>query len=129
MPEDNKRLPELLTIAQVAKILNVTTTTLRRRDKSGKLKAIRVGNKKDVVESGFIEFLQRYNYKSELKEMLVKAIEVNLEDREKSNERRIREIDKELLQLKAKAKQIVEKNFRGVLRDRVLICILYLIFL
>lgn len=50
MPEDNKRLPELLTIRQVAKILNVHPTTLRRWDKKGKLKAIRVGTRRGVGE-------------------------------------------------------------------------------
>ncbi|QQG40582.1 MAG: helix-turn-helix domain-containing protein [Candidatus Levyibacteriota bacterium] len=41
---------KLLTINQVAKILGVMPPTLRRWDKSGKLKAIRVGNKKGVGE-------------------------------------------------------------------------------
>lgn len=50
MPKDDKRLPELLTIAQVAKILNVHPTTLRRWDKKGKLKAIRVGTRRGVGE-------------------------------------------------------------------------------
>lgn len=50
MTEDKVRLPELLTIAQVAKILNVHPTTLRRWDKIGKLKAIRVGTRRGVGE-------------------------------------------------------------------------------
>lgn len=50
MAEDKERLPELLTISQVAKILNVTTTTLRRWDKQGKLKALRVGTRRGVGE-------------------------------------------------------------------------------
>lgn len=41
---------ELLTINQVAKILGVMPPTIRRWDKSGKLKAIRIGNKKGVGE-------------------------------------------------------------------------------
>lgn len=48
MLEDNYKLPELLKINQVAKVLNVTATTLRRWDKSGKLKAIRVGTRRGV---------------------------------------------------------------------------------
>lgn len=40
-------LPQLLTIQQVAKMLNVHTETLRRWDKSGKLKAMRVGTRRD----------------------------------------------------------------------------------
>ncbi len=50
MAEDYKRLPELLTIRQVAKVLNVHITTLRRWDKKGKLKAIRVGLRSGVGE-------------------------------------------------------------------------------
>lgn len=41
---------KLLAINQVAKILGVMPPTLRRWDKSGKLRAIRVGNKKGVGE-------------------------------------------------------------------------------
>ena len=50
MPKDDIKLPELLTIAQVAKILNVSIMTLRRWDKNGKLKAIRVGTRSGVGE-------------------------------------------------------------------------------
>lgn len=50
MLKDDIKLPELLTIAQVAKILNVHPTTLRRWDKKGKLKAIRVGTRRGVGE-------------------------------------------------------------------------------
>jgi len=40
-------LPKLLTIRQAAEILNVHIETLRRWDKSGKLKAIRVNDRGD----------------------------------------------------------------------------------
>ena len=43
-----EQLEELLTIKQAAKILNVSTQTLRRWDKEGILKAVRVGNRKGV---------------------------------------------------------------------------------
>ena len=55
MAEDTVRLPELLTIAQVAKILNVHPTTLRRWDKKGKLKAIRVGTRRGVGERRYYQ--------------------------------------------------------------------------
>ncbi len=42
-----KRLPKLLTIRQAAEVLNVHVETLRRWDKSGKLKAIRVNDRGD----------------------------------------------------------------------------------
>lgn len=54
MPKDDIKLPELLAIAQVAKILNVHPTTLRRWDKKGKLKAIRVGTKRGVGERQYL---------------------------------------------------------------------------
>lgn len=50
MPKDDTKLPELLTIRQVSKILNVSIMTLRRWDKIGKLKAIRVGTRSGVGE-------------------------------------------------------------------------------
>lgn len=50
MAENKIRLPKLLNINQVAKILGVVPTTLRRWDNNGKLMAIRVGNKKGVGE-------------------------------------------------------------------------------
>ena len=45
MPKNKDELPKLLTIRQAAEILNVHVETLRRWDKSGKLKAIRVNER------------------------------------------------------------------------------------
>jgi len=42
------QLEELLTIKQAAKILKVSPQTLRRWDKQGVLKAVRVGTRKGV---------------------------------------------------------------------------------
>lgn len=50
MKLDTSKLPQLLTIGQVAKVLNVHTDTLRRWDKNGKLKAIRIGTRRGVGE-------------------------------------------------------------------------------
>lgn len=47
---DEQKLPALLTIKQVSKVLNVHITTLRRWDKKGKLKAIRVGLRSGIGE-------------------------------------------------------------------------------
>jgi len=47
MPKKNTTLPKLLTIRQAAEVLNVHVETLRRWDKSGKLKAIRVNERGD----------------------------------------------------------------------------------
>lgn len=46
MPK-NTSLPKLLTIRQAAEILNVHVETLRRWDKSGKLKATRINERGD----------------------------------------------------------------------------------
>ena len=40
------KMPELLTLSQVSKILNVHPNTLRNWDSNGQLKAVRVGVKK-----------------------------------------------------------------------------------
>lgn len=74
----------------------------------------RVNIKRDDLESSFIKLLKEHSYKAELKEMLVKAIEANLEYKAQGNKARVIELEKQMLQLKAKEKQIVEKNFRGV---------------
>ncbi len=50
MTKDDQKLPALLTIKQVSKVLNVHIATLRRWDKKGKLKAIRVGLRSGVGE-------------------------------------------------------------------------------
>lgn len=42
-----QELPKLLTIRQAAEVLNVHVETLRRWDKAGKLKAIRVNERGD----------------------------------------------------------------------------------
>ena len=47
MPKKNTTLPKLLTNRQAAEILNVHVETLRRWDKSGKLKAVRVNERGD----------------------------------------------------------------------------------
>ncbi len=44
----NPNIEELLTIEQAAKILNVNAQTLRRWDKQGILKAVRVGTRRGV---------------------------------------------------------------------------------
>ena len=45
--DKNTKLPKLLTIRQAAEIINVHVETLRRWDKSGKLKAIIVNERGD----------------------------------------------------------------------------------
>lgn len=47
MPKKNAGLPKLLTIRQAAEVLNVHVETLRRWDKTSKLRAIRVNDRGD----------------------------------------------------------------------------------
>lgn len=42
----DKELPEYLTLAEVSKLLKVHPNTLRNWDKSGQLKAVRIGVRK-----------------------------------------------------------------------------------
>ena len=46
-PSSARTWPPLLTIGQTAQILNVSPWTLRNWDNNGKLKAVRIGNRKD----------------------------------------------------------------------------------
>jgi len=46
-PSVPRTWPPLLTIKQTAQILNVSPWTLRQWDNNGKLKAIRIGSRKD----------------------------------------------------------------------------------
>jgi len=78
-----------------------------------------INYKRNDIESNFLQLLKEYSYKPELKEMLVKAIEANLEERNKSNQKRVREIERSLLQFKAKEKQIIEKNLSNVINDKL----------
>jgi excisionase family DNA binding protein len=64
----NEELEELLTLKKAAKILNVNTQTLRRWDRKGILKAIRVGNRKGVGDRRYRkkdieEYISRKNKK------------------------------------------------------------------
>ncbi len=61
MPKTKNELQKLLTIRQAAEVLNVHVETLRRWDRSGKLKAIRVNDRGDR------------RYKSEDLEKMVKT--------------------------------------------------------
>ncbi len=47
MTKTKSDLPKLLTIRQAAEVLNVHVETLRRWDKSGKLKATRINDRGD----------------------------------------------------------------------------------
>lgn len=69
------------------------------------------------IETSFLNFLQTYNYKDELKPALVKAIRANLEHRNKNNKSRAITIEKEILGKSSLNKQIVEKNIAGVISD------------
>ena len=74
---------------------------------------------KEGLETKFIKLLKTYSYRQELKDALIKAIELNLEERNQGNKKKATEIEKELLELNAKARQIAEKNFKGVINDNL----------
>ena len=46
-PSSPRTWPPLLTLKQVAQILSISVWTLRKWDNEGKLKAVRIGNRKD----------------------------------------------------------------------------------
>ncbi len=76
-----------------------------------------VNYKKDIIETEFITYIKSYAYKPHLKEMLLLAIEANLEHRNEKNKKRFSEIRRELLSQKAKIRQITDKNFKGIISD------------
>lgn len=69
------------------------------------------------LETKFIKYIQKYHYKDEVKEALIKAIEVNLDHRNEANKKRIRTLNNQIAELKIKGKQIAEKNFKNVISD------------
>lgn len=74
---------------------------------------------KTDVENLFLELLRSYNYKPQLKTAMAIAIEANLEYKHRNKGQRIEQIEREVIQLKAKAKQIAEKNFSNVISDQM----------
>ena len=62
---DDIKPNELLTLEQVANILNLNKETLRRWDDSGKLKAIRIGTRRDrrYRKIDILDFLADLNTK------------------------------------------------------------------
>lgn len=46
MPEENNKIPELITLKEACEILKVHPNTLRLWDKNGVLKAVRIGVKR-----------------------------------------------------------------------------------
>jgi len=64
MKVDNKlkKLPEILTIREVAKLFNVSLMTLRRWDNGGKLKAFRptIMSKRRYKKADIIKFLNSH---------------------------------------------------------------------
>lgn len=59
--ENYKNLPELLSLNQTAKVLNVSPWTLRKWDNEGILKAVRIGTRKDRRYSRevIIQFIEK----------------------------------------------------------------------
>lgn len=53
--EKKDKLPELLTIHEVARMLKVHPETLRRWDNEGRLKAVRVGSRRGVGDRRYRE--------------------------------------------------------------------------
>ena len=71
MKLDNKleKLPEVLTIREVANLLNISLMTLRRWDEQGKLKAFRpsIMSKRRYKKADIIKFLNSYPRNKKIK--------------------------------------------------------------
>ena len=82
----------------------------------------RINYKKDGInglETRFTDYLQNYHYKNELKELMLRAIEVNWEDRNKNNKKRVKDTESEIIKLKILNKEIVGKNLGNVISDQL----------
>lgn len=75
--------------------------------------------KRDEVEMKYLEYLEGYRYKDEMKGALLLAIEANLTHRHEVNLKKQSDIDKAIIMEKSKMRQIMEKNFKGVCSDNL----------
>lgn len=61
MNDKNRNLPKLIGIKEAANILSVHPTTLRRWDKEGRLKAVRIGSRREVGDRRYrLEDIQKF---------------------------------------------------------------------
>ena len=82
-------------------------------------KCNKVNYKKEIVEGKFIEYLKHHSYEPEFQELLMKAIQENLNFRNEANSKKVKELERELLIQKTRANQIVDKNLKGVVNDNL----------
>lgn len=74
---------------------------------------------RDRTESNFVSHLNRFNYTDDIKDALRTAIDLTIEDREKSSKTQMRQLERRLLELQGQEIQIGEKNLKGLYKDDV----------
>ena len=74
---------------------------------------------KNATEENFVAYINRYNYSEGVKDALRVAIELTVEEREKSSKKQVRMLEKRLLELESQEVQIAEKNLKGIYKDEV----------
>lgn len=74
---------------------------------------------KAKTEERFVSHLNLFNYTENIKDALRTAINLTIEDREKSAKQQVRTLEKRLLELRSQEVQIAEKNLKGVYKDEI----------
>ena len=73
---------------------------------------------KELVETKFREHINGFAYQDELKDALIEAISANWEQRIASSRTQVRKLEKEVTELKARERQLIDKNLKGVYSDQ-----------
>lgn len=73
---------------------------------------------KQKIETRFREHINGFEYQDVLKDALMEAISVNWEYRTASSHKEVRKLEGKKTELKAREKQIIDKNLKGVYDDK-----------
>ena len=75
--------------------------------------------RRDVLEDKFVDFLKNFEFKSEIIDSLKNRIKINWEGRNLSNKKLKTKIEKNILSLKEKQCQIIDKNLKNIIDDNL----------
>ena len=75
--------------------------------------------RRDVLEDKFVDFLKNFEFKSEIIDSLKNRIKINWESRNLSNKKLKTKIEKNILSLKEKQCQIIDKNLKNIIDDNL----------
>ena len=73
--------------------------------------------RKDVLESKFNDFLEKFEFKDDFVDLLKDSLSINWEHRNLSNNQLKKQTEKKIGEFKARRELIIDKNLRGVIED------------